>query len=111
MKLLTFGRGLTESVHNSISHLKGTSVVLIPQPSDDPNDPLSWPTWRKYISFISVCAFAFLTNVSIGGLSPAFFPLSIEFQKSINTTSGLLTWAILVLGLGVSGFLSQHHRP
>jgi hypothetical protein len=91
-----------ENIHSRISHLKGTDVVLIPQPSKDPNDPLRWPAWRKHVAFLSVSTFAFLTNVSIGGLSPAFFPLSIEFQKSINTTSGLLTWAILALGLGVS---------
>jgi len=92
----------TVEMHNSISHLKGTSVVLIPQPSDDPDDPLRWPQWMKYMAFINVCAFSFMTNVSIGGLSPAFYVLSLEFDRSITVAAGLLTWCILALGLGVS---------
>jgi hypothetical protein len=77
-------------------------VVLIPQPSKDPNDPLRWPQWKKNVAFFNVCAFSFFTNVSIGGLSPAFYGLSLEFQEPITKTAGLLSWAILVLGLGVS---------
>lgn len=45
------------------------------------------------------CTFTFLTNYSIGGLAPAFYILSIEFDKTMNTTSGLLLWPALVLGL------------
>jgi MFS family permease len=44
------------------------------------------------------CAFTFLTNYAIGGLAPAFFILSIEFNKTMTETSHLLTWPILVLG-------------
>jgi hypothetical protein len=92
----------TQTRHDGISHLKGSSVILIPQPANDPNDPLRWTLWRKYVAFVSVCAFSFLTNVSIGGLSPAFYILSLEFNKSTTAAAGLLTWCILVLGLGVS---------
>jgi MFS family permease len=45
------------------------------------------------------CAFTFLTNYAIGGLAPAFYILSIEFDKSMTETSHLLLWPILVLGL------------
>lgn len=27
---------------------KNAHIVLVPQPSDDPNDPLNWPTWKKH---------------------------------------------------------------
>jgi MFS family permease len=75
------------------------SVVLVPRPSDtDPNDPLRWPKWKKHIAFTSVCAFSFLTNYAIGGLAPAFFLLSLEFNKTMTETSALLVWPILVLG-------------
>lgn len=26
---------------------KNAHVVLIPQPSDDPDDPLNWPLWQR----------------------------------------------------------------
>lgn len=49
--------------------------------------------------FFSVCAFTFLTNFGIGGLAPAFYPLSLEFNKTQKETSALLLWPILTLGV------------
>jgi hypothetical protein len=71
--------------------------VPTPNPAD-PNDPLRWPKHKKHIAFAAVCAFTFLTNYGIGGLAPAFFILSIEFDKSMAQTSHLLLWPVLVLG-------------
>ena len=33
-----------------MKHAKGRNlhIVLVPQPSDDPNDPLNWPAWKKH---------------------------------------------------------------
>lgn len=76
------------------------NLILHPKPNpNDPNDPLRWPKWKKFICFFSVCSFAFLTNYAIGGLAPAFYPLSIEFEKTMTETSALLIWPILVLGV------------
>lgn len=77
-----------------------TNIVLVPAPSrTDPNDPLRWPRWKKHVAFTSVCAFTFLTNYAIGGLAPAFYILSIEFSQTMTSTSHLLLYPILVLGL------------
>jgi len=54
-------------------------------------------TWRKHVAFASVCAFTFLTNYAIGGLAPAFYPLSLQFNKTQAETSHLLIYPILVL--------------
>lgn len=51
----------TEKLGEASVGLKTASnghTVLIPQPSDDRNDPLNWPSWKKHavlltISFIS----------------------------------------------------------
>jgi MFS family permease len=76
------------------------TLVLLPHPSKtDPNDPLRWPRWKKHIAFTSVCAFTFLTNYAIGGLAPAFYKLSLEFNKTQTETSALLLWPILALGV------------
>jgi hypothetical protein len=83
-------------------HLRGTNVVLVPQPSNDPNDPLRWPTWKKYIAFLNVCVFAGMITGFISGFSPALYLLSLEFKKDLSGTSGLITWPLLVSGLGVS---------
>lgn len=77
-----------------------TTLILFPRPSPtDPNDPLRWPRWKRHTAFLSVCAFTFLTNYGIGGLAPAFYILSQEFDRSMAETSDLLLWPILVLGV------------
>lgn len=74
-------------------------VILVPKPSEnDPNDPLLWSRKKKRIAFLSVCSFAFLTNFGIGGLTPAFYLLSLEFEKTAVETGALLLWPVLTLG-------------
>lgn len=76
------------------------TILLHPPPSPtDPNDPLRWPRHKKHTAFLSICAFTFLTNFGIGGLAPAFYLLSQEFDKTLAQTSDLLLWPILVLGV------------
>lgn len=75
-------------------------LILHPPPNlNDPNDPLRWPRWKKHVCFASVLSFTFLTNFAIGGLAPAFYELSIQFDKTPTQTTALLLWPILVLGV------------
>lgn len=83
-------------------HASGSdkTIILHPTPSaTDPNDPLRWPRWRKHVAFAAVCGFTFFSNYGIGGLSPAFYILSLEFGKTQTQTTALLLWPILVFGL------------
>ena len=34
-----------------LKHAKGkhSHIILVPQPSYDPNDPLNWPVWKKHL--------------------------------------------------------------
>jgi hypothetical protein len=76
-------------------------VVLVPQPSEDVNDPLRWPTWKKYFAFLNVCLLAFMTTGFISGFSPGLYLLSVEFKRDVSTTTGLILWPLLTSGLGV----------
>lgn len=90
----------TVQLHKSDQRDTTADILLVPKPSEhDPNDPLRWPNWKKHVAFGSVCAFTFLTNYAIGGLAPAFYLLSVEFDKTMTETSKLLLWPILVLGV------------
>lgn len=46
-------------------------TVLIPQPSDDPQDPLNWPTWKKtmVLYIIALTAFTGDYGSAIGGIT------------------------------------------
>ena len=38
-----------------IKTAKDGRTVLIPQPTDDPRDPLNWPQWKKHMTLFVVC--------------------------------------------------------
>ena len=76
--------------------------MLVPQPSSDVNDPLRWPTWKKNTAFLNICFFAFMTTGFVGGFSPALYSLSLEFNKDLSTSTGLILWCLLISGIGVS---------
>jgi MFS family permease len=89
----------TLQLHNLQSQGRG-ELILHPTPNpNDPNDPLRWSKTKKYICFASVCSFSFLTNYGIGGLAPAFYRISLQFNKTPHQTSDLLLWPVLVLGV------------
>ena len=39
---------------------KDGEVILQPRPSRDPNDPLNWPKWQKYLNFGLVSYYAMM---------------------------------------------------
>lgn len=52
---------------------KGEDIVLQPPPTDDPNDPLNWPTWRKHINFGLSVFYAFMVYAFIDAATPTWF--------------------------------------
>jgi hypothetical protein len=87
----------TTSVRNSL-----TSRCQIPQPSDDPNDPLNWPLWKRdLITFILSMTAIFAT--ALGPILAAnTLTVSLWFQIPFGPIA-LLTGYFL-LGVGVGGF-------
>jgi hypothetical protein len=41
--------------------------ALFPVPSQDPNDPLQWPAWKKMMILIICSVYSFLGNASLTG--------------------------------------------
>ncbi|KAH8691667.1 major facilitator superfamily domain-containing protein [Talaromyces proteolyticus] len=92
----------SEGTHQLFQVQNDTSTenpVLIPPPSDDPDDPLRWPSWRKDLAFGTSCLFAMLNNFSGTVLSDSLVPIAQDLGVTIDSTSGLLSWVILTLGL------------
>ncbi|KAH8657495.1 major facilitator superfamily domain-containing protein [Tricladium varicosporioides] len=46
-------------------------LILQPQPSEDPNDPLNWSKWRKFVNFSILCFYSLIifTILDIGGVA------------------------------------------
>jgi MFS family permease len=87
----------------SLKYDKTGKILLVPQPSDDPNDPLNWPLWQRdliiaILSFLSVIAATLSPLLAADTVS-----LAIYFERSL-TDMALLTGYHL-LGVGLAGFL------
>lgn len=91
----------TEVMTDVGSHhfVKGNhAVVLVPQPSDDPNDPLNWsPAW-KTATIASVAVATFSQGFGPLALSPMFPALMQAFDTDLAGAVQFTGVCILVLG-------------
>ncbi|OSS53973.1 hypothetical protein B5807_01784 [Epicoccum nigrum] len=97
-------RDLAQSAARShLKYDKTGKTLLVPQPSDDPNDPLNWPLWKRDV----IIAILSLLSVIAATLSPLLaantVSLAILFKRSF-TDMALLTGYHL-LGVAVGGLL------
>ncbi|KAK9471569.1 major facilitator superfamily domain-containing protein [Dipodascopsis tothii] len=70
---------------------KYSHIILVPQPSDDPNDPLNWTPLKKHTVFASLMLALGVLCASSPVLSPGYGTLMVELDKSllqIMMTSG-----------------------
>lgn len=81
----------------------GASAVLIPRPSNSPNDPLNMPRLRKELYFLTLIYGACVTGVMGPLLVPGFSIVAASFGVSLTDVT-LLNGA-LVMALGVSAYL------
>ncbi|KAK9374404.1 major facilitator superfamily domain-containing protein, partial [Lipomyces chichibuensis] len=99
------GHAVSDYVNENSSRSKRpekikNGVILHPQPKDDPNDPLNWPTWRRDMA-LAVIGF----HCMIGGgqtpiLAAGFSTLAAEFNVSLSTLAYLVGGYMLALGFG-----------
>ncbi|GAA6047237.1 hypothetical protein JCM3770_006964 [Rhodotorula araucariae] len=88
---------------STLKHGKGRHayIILVPQPSDDPNDPLNWSTAKKWMTFF-VLTYGTVLCGALGPLvSGAQVELAVIFGVSISAISRALGTA-LVTTLGLS---------
>ncbi|OLL25166.1 putative MFS-type transporter [Neolecta irregularis DAH-3] len=75
-------------------------IILNPQPRDNPNDPLNWPTWKRDVALL-VLGFHCLVG---GGQTPilaaGFKTLAKQFHVSITAVAHTTGFYMLTLGIG-----------
>ncbi|KAI9815845.1 MAG: hypothetical protein M1826_001943 [Phylliscum demangeonii] len=78
-------------------------IILVPQPSDDPNDPLNWPLWRRDLIVAILC----VVSTMAATLSPllAADTLTLAFYLHRNFTDIALLTGYHLCGVGVAGLL------
>ena len=80
--------------HNETSHLqRHGDIILVPQPTTSPNDPLNWSSARKYWHLFLVCFITGLTAATSNDAGSAQYgentDLNISYD-SMNTGAGVL---------------------
>ncbi|KAL5323507.1 hypothetical protein ACEPPN_008044 [Leptodophora sp. 'Broadleaf-Isolate-01'] len=86
----------------NVQHMEGSKsdIVLVPQPTRDPNDPLNWSRWRKEYHYWLLWWWGFIAAVSVNWGGPVWTQLTIDYNTTfvqLNVASALC-W--LFLGLG-----------
>ena len=92
-----------EIPRDALKHGKGrfSSIILIPQPSDSPNDPLNWPQWKKEAILLIVSLSAAVVGAFGPMLSPGFVEISAQLNITVEILSQATAWLILTIGLGL----------
>ncbi|KAL4922655.1 major facilitator superfamily domain-containing protein [Aspergillus aurantiobrunneus] len=95
------------SVHSQqVLHRSSTKhdgeLVLHPQPSSDPCDPLNWPAWRKAVVLVCMSVYAFIGNFTSSSIASAFplyaTPLAFNPPVSMGRLSHLIAVNVLMMG-------------
>ncbi|KAL4783735.1 major facilitator superfamily domain-containing protein [Aspergillus varians] len=77
---------ISDRLHQLKHRTKGDSrMLLVPQPSlNDPNDPLSWPRWKKHLTFFLACWYAFMGAITGPIMAAGMEELSATFGKTLQ---------------------------
>lgn len=77
-----------------------TGRVLIPQPSDDPNDPLNWPVWRKRLVLVMLAIASFTCDYSAATGASALLAQAAQWHISPNEVNHSTAGNTFMLGVG-----------
>ncbi|EFR01730.1 hypothetical protein MGYG_04731 [Nannizzia gypsea CBS 118893] len=90
------------------SHLKYDTngpvpIILVPQPSDDPNDPLNWPRWKRdtILIILSITSVICATTSAIMAANT----VTIALNYTIDFTQAALLTGYHLCGVGVAGII------
>lgn len=64
----------------NLKKAKDGSTILIPQPSDDPNDPLNWSWSKKHLVFFALLPGCFLTDWTLTYGTSLFVPQAMQCE-------------------------------
>ncbi|KAL7946116.1 MFS general substrate transporter [Trichoderma barbatum] len=84
---------------------KFSHVELVPQPSDDPLDPLNWPQWKKELNLASLLLMASLIGTMKTALVDVNDVISTRYHVSYTWVAALTAAPLMVSA--IAGFFSS----
>ncbi|KAI0574899.1 mfs transporter [Pyrenophora tritici-repentis] len=84
-----------------LKHDPTGKIVLVPQPSDSPNDPYNWPRWQKEMAILPHTPQNLMGQTVGPLLTPAFVPLAEQFNVPLQRfTLGCNGSCIVAISVG-----------
>ncbi|KAI0458617.1 hypothetical protein F5B21DRAFT_500123 [Xylaria acuta] len=83
---------------------KYATVELSPQPSEDPNDPLNWPLWKKTLNFAALLSMVAVVGAMKTALVSVHNVLAVE--EGVDYTDAVALTAIPLIISAVAGMAS-----
>ena len=78
---------------------RNAHIVLAPQPSEDPNDPLNWAQWKKEMNALILLLGAMLNAATNGPLlNSSIVVIAVELNESITNIAVLGGYNLLAAG-------------
>ncbi|KAL9020459.1 MAG: hypothetical protein Q9185_002334 [Variospora sp. 1 TL-2023] len=78
-------------------------ILLVPQPSDDPNDPLNWPRWKRDIILVILSTVSVIASTLSPLLAANTVTLSLYFRRDFTETALLTGYHLCAVG--AAGFI------
>ncbi|OKL60813.1 hypothetical protein UA08_03913 [Talaromyces atroroseus] len=76
-------------------------ILLVPQPSlENPDDPLVWPRWKKWLTFANGLAYAFLGSVTGPMMAGGMIQLASFFGRPLSDITYSNGATLICQGLG-----------
>ncbi|KAF2235849.1 MFS transporter [Viridothelium virens] len=91
---------LKASEAGNLKLAKDGVTILIPQPSDDPDDPLNWSWTQKHLALIPLIFASLLTDFSITWGSVLFQAQGPTFNMTPSAVSQSLSGSLFMMGPG-----------
>ncbi|KAK5943314.1 hypothetical protein PMZ80_004321 [Knufia obscura] len=80
-------------------------ITLIPQPSDDPNDPLNWPVWKRDTILAVLTIVAVIATTAAPLLAADSVQLAIFFVKTFQDAANLTAFHLAGCAVGAVIFV------
>jgi hypothetical protein len=101
--------GILRTSHREFLLARHGTLDLIPLPSEFPEDPLNWPSWRKNINLFLVSFHAMMCLIMGAGIIPAYSGMADEMGVSLQAATYFTSMQIAMLGGNFTKTLFSTH--